>query len=280
MTRSVIKCVVAALFVALLTLAAAQRASHGQMMTLGAGGGGAGGSTCGNHDPDFSDVVLLVGNDSAANGSTTFVDQSNKANSISIGSGTVAYSNAQAPSGLSTSIQFTAGGLHPYLVTPSSTAFQFGSGNWTVEGFVYGPTVNSAEVPFVTRWTANGTTNTDWDVEANSGLFTQVSTSGTGFTLSETDGAISNNTWTHFAIYDVSGTLYGAVNGTVTQLAASIGTLFASTNPLTLGGFSQNACCTIAGSTVGYMASIRITKGVARYGSSNFTPPSLPLPSC
>jgi len=47
MTRSMLKCVIAALFVALLTLTTAEQASHGQMLSTGVGAGGFGsGSAC------------------------------------------------------------------------------------------------------------------------------------------------------------------------------------------------------------------------------------------
>jgi hypothetical protein len=280
MTRSVLKCVAAVLFVALLTLAAADRTSHGQMMTLGVGAGGAGGSSCPNHDPDFSSVVLLVGNDSAANGSTTFTDQSNSAHNLTIGSGNPAYSNTTAPTGLSSSIEIPGSGA--FIESANSADWQFGSGNWTIELFFNARA--SSEQTLVTTMSLSGVVD-EFLVALNvSGEttfgFSHVTTGGTWDLISggvTGGGAYTANVWTHVAWSRVGSNFYSAVGGTSTLIGTSPNAAAATTNPLAIGATSSD---NTSWPLNGYAAAIRITKGVARYGSNNFTPPSLPLPNC
>ncbi len=65
----------------------------------------------------------------------------------------------------------------------------------------------------------------------------------------------------------------------MTSLATSATALFNTTNGVYVGDQGNVA---VGGTNpfTGQVAAIRITKGVARYGAGNFTPPSLPLPHC
>jgi hypothetical protein len=244
-----------------------------QLLTLGAGSGGAG-SSCA--DPNWSTVVLLVGNDNAANGTTTFADQSNGAHSMSKGgSGTLQYSNSTAPSGLTTSINF---GGSAWILTADSADWSFGGGDFTLEAWVsFTSSVNNQG--FVSNWSALANPTNEWTLDVASAterLVTASSGSQQNVTSSWTPTA---GTWYHVAGSRASGTGRIFINGTLQNSATISGALNGGQgNNTVLGGISQGTG-TPVDLLAGNLASVRVTKGVARY-TGNFTLPSLPLPHC
>src|SRR5262245_35897769 len=90
---------IAGLLLALL----ASPPSDAQLMLLGVGPGATGGACA---DPNWASVVLLIGNDNATNGTTTYADQSGK-HTVTAFAGTPTYSNSSPPTGMTTSIAFT-----------------------------------------------------------------------------------------------------------------------------------------------------------------------------
>lgn len=156
-------------------------------------------------------------------------------------------------------------GTGDYLSMPSNAAFAYGTGEFTVECWVYKLTSATMAV-----------------LDSNTGspgtfgfaiLSTQISayqTWGTAFTFTHT---LALNSWQHIAFVRTSGTLYLYVNGTqIGSTAASQN--FVSTQPLIVG---RNAG---SGSDQynGYISNLRIVKGAAVY-TANFTPPTAPLSS-
>jgi hypothetical protein len=269
-----LKTALATIFVALLTLADAERAGHGQLMTLGVGSGGGSGSTC---DPNFSSVVLLIGNDNASNGTTTFTDQSGSAHSVTIGGGSPAYSTTSPPTGMSSSINVPSGA---YLTSANSSNWQFGTGNWTVEAYINVSTLPGGNTYVIATTSPSGSVDEfilDLGQAGNNATSTQFSSTTSSwdvdFAAGPAIGAVG--TWYHVAFYRVGNNFYSSVNGTISNVATDSNGGLATTNSLSIGSSSGQY-----GPFAGKMASLRITKGVARYGSSNFTPPSLPLPHC
>ena len=240
-----------------------------QLLLTGAGQPvNGGGSTC---DPNFSSVVLLLGNDNAANGTTTFADQSNSAHTLT--SSGAAYSNLTAPAGMSTSINVP--GSNSYVKSANSTDWQLGSGNFTIEFWIKIPNQTGL---FLLNTLVSGVD--ELMMEPNGSNFIQYAATNTS-TWDIENGSTPygssayQNTWTHIAFYRVGTQFYNSMGGSVTNTGTSSGTMLATANPLAMGDQAGS------GSAFnGNFASLRITKGVARYGSSNFTPPSLPLPHC
>jgi hypothetical protein len=93
-------------------------------------------------DPYFANVTLLCINDSQADASTSFADQSLSAQTITA-NGDFQYDTAQAPSGLSSS--GLADGTGDYLFIASNAGFGFGTADFTLE-FHWRYNVNSATV--------------------------------------------------------------------------------------------------------------------------------------
>ena len=90
-------------------------------------------AAAGPTDPDFADVSLLLHGD-GTNGSTTIVDSSDNVNSVTANNG-AQISTTQSKFGGS-SIEFLSTANTGLAVTPSSV-FQFGTGDWTVEAWIY-----------------------------------------------------------------------------------------------------------------------------------------------
>ncbi|MCR4298188.1 MAG: hypothetical protein NUV75_05470, partial [Gallionella sp.] len=85
-------------------------------------------------DPSWASVTLLAFNDNAADGTTTFDDQSDSNHTLTP-AGNTQYDTAQAPTGLTSSILFD--GTDDRILIASSSDFGFGTGDLTVEGFSY-----------------------------------------------------------------------------------------------------------------------------------------------
>lgn len=251
---------------------ATSTAFAGTLLLMGSGPGT--GSTC--LDTSWSSVVLLAGNNNAVNGTTTFADQSSKLHAISIGAGSPAYTTTSPPPGMTSSINMPGAGA--FLQSANSADWQFASGDWTIEAYV-SVVSNAAANTFVTTMSNTASADEILMTMNISGTTTfGFGTTGSWIVLSSAGGGgpIANNTWTHVSWTRSGNNFYSGVGGTSTLIgsSASAGT---TTNPLAIGGTSGDP-----GSWpfAGTIAALRVTKGVARYGASNFTPPTLPLPTC
>jgi hypothetical protein len=162
---------------------------------------------------------------------------------------------------------------------PNSADWQFGSGNFTIEGWLY-PNNDFNTGTIIALWqsgqlswlvfqsmnSVGGDKHLHWDTSTNG---TTANADIIGATV------LVINTWYHWAI-DFDGAKYRMyINGVMDGSFSTPRTLFASTATLTLGtsnGASGNA------STCN-QDEVRITKGVARYASdAGFTVPIAAFP--
>lgn len=254
----------AAALCAALLIAASAAFAGGTLPTLGAGPGAASAGACA--DPSWSSVVLLVGNDNAANGSTTFTDQSASVHSLTA-NGAVVYSNSTAPTGLSTSISFPSA----WLGTPDSADWAFGAGDFTLEVYV-NYTATAGDAALLTQWF----TSTSFIMDT-SGNTLRLVTSDSGGAQQNVTAAWTpaTATWFHVAATRSGNNGFIFVNGVQQATASITQTLRDSNVQLEIGALNNGTTNKLNG----FMAAIRITKGVARY-TGNFTPPALPLPHC
>lgn len=231
-------------------------------------------------DPYWNNVVLLVGNDNAVNGTTIFPDMSASAKVITR-VGTATYSNTTAPTGMSTSISLNG---TSWLTAADSADWNLGSGDFTIEGMANYS--NAGTLPCLIgqsnyptagdqAWSFYLPTPTDPEL-----LFELTGDGSTLEILGQgTVVTYSTNTWYHFAVSRIGSVMRIFMNGTkqgadLTFLSNSI---FNSSQVLHIGSLNGNNGQS-NWNLNGYMSNIRITKGVARY-TSNFTPPTLPLPN-
>jgi hypothetical protein len=216
-------------------------------------------------DPNFANVSLLL-HGNGTNGSTTFTD--NSPNSFTLTRiGNTVISTVQSKFG-GASILFD--GTGDRLTVPSNIDFNFGTGNFTVEGWFY----ESSRVQYSSFIEiGDHLLNTGIIFLLNGSNFTENRLGIYSAQFFGSDPVGSLNTWNHIAWVRSAGQLSIYLNGVK-------GTTVAFTNNLT-----NTATVTIGsrsgGNAIydfnGYMDDIRITKGVARY-TANFTPPAVQFP--
>jgi len=225
-------------------------------------------------DEEFGNVSLLLHGD-GTNGSTTIVDSSSSPKAVTA-VGDAQISTAQSKFGGS-SIAFD--GTGDYLSIPDGADFEFGSGNFTAEAWVY-PTASPPQPIIMGQWDATGGgTGLSWVLLLSSNssrnLRFLLSTNGSGVvTDSISSSPLTLNAWNHVALVRNGDVFTAYLDGVsaVTYTISAGASLFNATNVITVGASSINTQ-----PFNGYIDDLRITKGVARY-TSNFTPPTAPFP--
>jgi hypothetical protein len=221
-------------------------------------------------DPNWDDVSLLLHMD-GADASTTFTDSST--NGITVTAvGNAQIDTAQSKFGTASCLM---DGTGDRLEIPSSSLFEFGTGDFTIEAFIrvppgqyhpiFGMGDNATATGFL-LYAANGGAGVpgpliffqnDGEVELSSGFST-----------------VGDEEWTHVAITRSSSTLSVFVNGDRGQ-QGFIDDVFDTTN-ISIGGDYYLGAWE-ASSLNGHIDEVRVTKGVARY-TEDFTPPTAPFP--
>jgi len=146
-----------------------------------------------------------------------------------------------------------------YLALPTSNTYLIGSGDFTIECWVY-----KRSTTFDTILSYSSSTGLRIFVNSTGGLELWVGASSQW----SVGGVVSNNHWNHIAFVRTGTTLTGYVNG------VNVGTATVSTNynagTLNIGGEGTG------NPWGGYITDFRIIRGQALY-TSNFVPPVTPL---
>ena len=195
------------------------------------------------------------------NSSGSFID--NSSNNFAI--------TSSGGAGLSTS-QYKFGGasayfdgVGDYLTTKSDSSFAFGTGDYTIETWIYPTSIRNGEnliyATDVTGGTSFGFNQTQVYIGAR----------GVAYDLQVTYTVVAN-VWTHLAATRQSGTVRIFANGSL--ISSGTVTRNCPQGPGVIGDYP-----TLTGNGLtGYIDELRITKGIARYTGS-FTPPSLAFPN-
>jgi len=220
-------------------------------------------------DPDFGSVSLLLHGD-GANGSTTITDSSPSPKAVTV-FGNAQISTAQSKFG-GASITFDGNG--DYLELPAAPDFAFGTGNFTVETWVYissyHPTQGYALIDTIPVGGFGNRANAFvWVITTSGKLDVFSDSSFRGLSTS----IVPLSQWVHLALVRNGTTWQYYING------VKDGTEYTYSQDLSL---AQGALIGRLGDSAayffnGYIDDVRITKGVARY-TSNFTPPTAPFP--
>jgi hypothetical protein len=178
------------------------------------------------------------------------------------------------------SVQFN--GINQYLSAPNNAAFQFGTGDFTIECWMncsnFGTTSSYNRVLCVGSTHMLGTgTGAEFVIFASSsntpGGITYNLAGNAGNinpTITGSNSAMTTNRWYHLAMTRQSGTMYGFIDGgllsSVTNTASISGT----------SGVSIGAALSTSSYFSGSISNVRILKGTALYTAS-FTPLNSPL---
>ncbi|HSD16771.1 MAG TPA: LamG domain-containing protein [Thermomonas sp.] len=222
-------------------------------------------------DPHWANVVLLAHGNGANNG-TVFTEERGK---VLTPTGTVVTSTTSPKFG-SAALLFP-NGSNAYLSTPSSTDFDFGTGDFVIEFWIRTAHTGSYATLLCREWGGSPYTG-GWSfmLNGNAGAPMQIwvaaySTGGPMLTASGTGYRDGN--WHHVAWERVGNvfTLYidGVADATVTS-SISFATV---SKAITIGADLTFGSRYYAG----YMDDLRITKGVSRYNGT-FTPPTAQFP--
>jgi hypothetical protein len=153
-------------------------------------------------------------------------------------------------------------GSGDWLTFRSNPHFAFGTGDFTIEAWVYPTSTAAGKNVCGTRGASGSTTAWNWGILTDSSIqmYSNGNIANTGA------NTVPINTWTHVAFVRYSGTIYGFVNGV---LRAST----ANTQDFTVTDFWVGVTGGSVEPYLGYINDLRITKGIARY-TQNFTPPT------
>ncbi len=154
-------------------------------------------------------------------------------------------------------------GTGDYLTVPSSPNLAFGSGDYTIEFWIYFSSIASNNTVFDGRTAAASTAQVPCIIYY-SGLgwyyFVNGSTLVSG-------GSASTSTWTHVAVCRSGTSTKMFINGSQIGSTATDNNVYIS-SVLTIGARYDNT-----ENLNGFIDDLRITKGIARY-TQNFTPPT------
>ena len=222
-----------------------------------------------NFTPPTSPLTAISGTSLLTCQSTTFIDNSTNAFTITAnGNATPKIANpftdtVSGPTAYATSGDGGSGyfdGTGDYLSTPSSAAFSFGTGDFTVECWF---NLSSLGVYRRIWWFSDDNDNT------NINASNQVQFGGASQTAI-TGSTISANTWYHLAYVRSSGSGKLYLNG------AQIGSTTANSYNSSSRSIYIGATSTGTNPFIGYISDLRVVKGTAVY-TGPFVPPASPV---
>ena len=161
-----------------------------------------------------------------------------------------------------------------YLTAPANAAFQMGSGDFTIEAWIYPTATAGSSYSEIISYGASGQFDGWHFYQAASTNVLSFGLNYAGLIVSSS-AALTLNTWTHVAVTR-SGTTFklwinGVNDGTATSVLAQLTNgsdlLYVGT-----GSYSQGS----DRSFTGYISNTRVVKGSAVY-TTTFTPPTAPL---
>jgi hypothetical protein len=151
------------------------------------------------------------------------------------------------------------------LSLTTKTAFGFGTGDFTIEGW-FNPTTIVGNVLFDFRTAAS-----DFAIYLNLNSSGEVRLYINGAYVIATTATLPTSTWSHVAVSRYNGLTKVFVNGTQSGVTYTDTNNYGTTKPLFIG-----ASYTSGSHFVGYVSNIRIINGTAAY-TGNFTPSKSPF---
>ena len=199
----------------------------------------------------------------AATNNNTFID--NSINNFAITRNGNVSQGTFTPYGSNWSNYFETGSSR--LITANTANWQFGTGDFTVEAFVFLDSISGYGI-FV-KCSDDGSWNNGWTLNHNSGVLELWINNSAGSPI--VGGSITVGAWHHVAATRSGTTVRLFVNGTIVATATNNSNI-APVNNLSIGG--ENG--TVNYPAKGYISNVRVNKGTALY-TSNFVPATTPL---
>ena len=232
-----------------------------------------------NFTPPTAALTAITNTVVLTSQSNRFIDNSTNAYALTIAGNTA----VQAFSPFDPTTAYAAGtvggsgyfdGSGDYLTVADNTAFEFGSGDFTIEGWFYALSVAS-DTTIVSKWTATGTANSNsWLLFVTSGVATFLtSTNGSAVDVNISGGTVTVNSWNHIAVSRSGNTYSLYLNGTRTATTTNSNSLADVATVVAIGRYSGGTF----GYMNGYISNARIVKGTAVYTGSTYTVPTAPV---
>lgn len=213
----------------------------------------------------YAGSTLLLMHADGANGSTVFTDE--------IGRSVTPYGNATISTAQSkfggASMYFD--GVGDYLSVPSSTDFDFDTGDLTIECFIKPDLASQVGVLVGRQEPGNGmamqllqhTATITWTTRSQGG----------GAVYSFGGGTVSTSEWNHVAVTRQGGIARLWLNGNLVNTASDPTNLSCIGRPLSIAILDDTS---LGAPYKGFIDDLRVVKGLALY-TANFTPPAVPL---
>jgi hypothetical protein len=178
--------------------------------------------------------------------------------------------SSQSPFG--TGYSYAYDGTGDYLSVPSNAAFSFGTGDFTIECWVYLPTFAGATLPFVQNDVVSNVSSGDkWWFSYAAGNLVFSAHGGGGQVLASWSPVAG--TWYHLAVTRTGGNVRIFIDGVLRVTSATLGGTNWGQNGLSIGAMSNSPLY-----LSGYISNIRIIKGTALY-TTGFTRPTAAFPT-
>ena len=163
-------------------------------------------------------------------------------------------------------------GTTDYLFIPNDVNNTLGTGDYTIEFWVYANSWTSTPVLVEYGRATNGSTpGLEFYISNTSGKLDIYGGSTTGTLLVSAGTNISTGSWTHVALTRASGSTKLFLNGTQTGSTATDTTNYTQAT-IFIGAYFAGGLC-----LNGFIDDFRVTKGVARYTAA-FTAPTKAFP--
>jgi hypothetical protein len=217
-----------------------------------------------------SQVSILLHGD-GTNGSTVITDNSPSPKTVTA-VGNAQISTAQSKFGGS-SIAFD--GTGDYLSIPDNDAFDLGTGDFTIEGWVNYSSSTTFATALTKGWPTGSAGGAFLVTLVVGNLVFYAESGSNSWDIASARSIVSGLqllTWYHIAITRSGNTFRTFSNGVVAETWTSSLGLFNNSDIVSVG-----ASKTGSNGMNGYIDDLRITKGVARY-TANFTPPTAQFP--
>ena len=160
------------------------------------------------------------------------------------------------------------------LSIPGNSAFDFGTGNFTAEAWVY-PQGSASEMSIIDFWIGGGGSYTtgQWQLayyNSNTLTFVWASNASTAVRITSASNTVRRNTWTHVAVTR-TGNLFQIFTNGVLGASTTLTQVMGVTSSGRIGTQTVNS----ASPFTGYISGVRILKGTSLYPTA-FVPPVAP----